>query len=194
MPTQERSLQGNAMWTILGVSLKAHSPGDQAGTIPSASGWNEAVPEGTEGYWERAFKEQDAQIRKLRKQRFQIDLLGLSLMNSANHCYINAAFFAVLWALLGSSATELDHLHLGGVYLGEIVEAGRRIGQKVADQPWFHPLMATWTGGWGQAKLQLPDFSLGWGKRAWATTEQLEVHDSPCHSRHRSLALLTCRP
>lgn len=116
--------------------------------------------------------------------------MNLILLNRDHLCYVNATYYATMWALLGHPQIELCQLYIGDDYLGDIVEAGKDRAQRVEESGWFKTLMKRrWSGGTGQAdaaefvqhfltQLQPTTFSFKWEKRVMLSSTVVEINDT----------------
>lgn len=112
----------------------------------------------------------------------QLALSRLTLHNDSNHCYINAAMAATLWACLSRSDFQPSHLGTRSTLIVECILNHASTPIKLTDQTWFHDVMRQWPHQNNQGDpveflshvfrgLGLDSFDMKWERR-------VQIHDT----------------
>ena len=155
--------------SVGGYSEGPHvAPEQPSGTAESPAGQRERIREG--------------QIPELTpmdpnaRQALMIALGTLVLVNAGNHCYINAAMMAALWAIVSRNDFTLTDLGTQATLIFDHIMNHQRQPMHLASQPWLADVMQTWPNTSNQGDpvefishvlkgLSLGGFNLKWERR-----------------------------
>ena len=112
----------------------------------------------------------------------QLALGRTALLNEGNHCYINAAMMATLWAIASRTDLKLSDLGPQAAQIVHCLQTHQGEPFSLAAQPWFLPVLQSWNNPQNQGDpvefmthvlgcLQFGGFDLKWERR-------VQIHDS----------------
>ena len=110
------------------------------------------------------------------RHALQVALGTLVLVNTGNHCYINAALMAALWAIVSRTDFRLTDLGQQATLIFDHIMNHQRQPQNLAIQPWLQEVLNTWPDMVNQGDpvefishvlrgLRLGGFNLKWERR-----------------------------
>lgn len=110
------------------------------------------------------------------RQALQLALGTMILVNAGNHCYINAAMMAALWAIVSRTNFTLPDLGSQATLIYEQCINHRNHPMNLATQSWFQAVMDSWPNHSNQGDpvefishvlggLRLGGFNLKWERR-----------------------------
>ena len=101
---------------------------------------------------------------------------NLMLLNDCNHCYINAAFMAMMWAMLNRFDFELQHLGMNASRIVQFLLCSDDSPCSLAHQDWMRPVLEGWASPDHQGDptefstflmrgLQMTGLNMSWERR-----------------------------
>ena len=114
--------------------------------------------------------------RPFDRHAFQLLLSTLVFDNDRNHCFINAAVYASLWAILSRTDFQVSDLGPKATLIVDAIRSHAQVPMVLADQIWLSEVMQSWQNPHSQGDsaefishflrgLHLDGFNMKWERR-----------------------------
>ena len=110
------------------------------------------------------------------RHAFRLLLSSLVFDNDRNHCFINAAVYATLWAILSRNDFQISDLGPKATLIVDAIRSHAQVPMVLADQVWLTEVMQSWQNPHSQGDpaefishflrgLHLDGFNMKWERR-----------------------------
>ena len=110
------------------------------------------------------------------RHAFRLLLSSLVFDNDRNHCFINAAVYATLWAILSRNDFQISDLGPKATLIVDAIRSHAQVPMVLADQMWLSEVMQSWQNPHSQGDsaefishflrgLHLDGFNMKWERR-----------------------------